>query len=169
MVKFTFKDNKAGSRFVRILREEEDGAYKDADGFVWHIRRGLDGNIVVVRSSCIKRGFEEGQRVFAREIKGIVDDRDRVINIELKATVDVDGDAREVGFTLWKDSVSDQYVLTVINGGSVFGEKSIELPEEMGIVFDSLVGEPELLLNVLEVVVSSEGFQNYVLERMRHY
>jgi hypothetical protein len=162
---------KIGKRYVRILSEKEkEGKLMDADGYVWEIKAGLDGSVVIVRNSVLKKNssvFEienDDKNFIVREIKGFVD-MDDLISVEVKTEVEIQGESCDVKFVIEKDDVTGEYNVVVRSDKDEIDGIGFTLPKEVGLVFDA-IEEPEELMNILEQVVSSEGFKNYVLAEL---
>jgi ribosomal protein S28E/S33 len=160
---------KIGKRYVRILSEKEkEGKLVDADGCVWEIKTGLDGSVVIVRNSVLKKSNsienDDNRNFIVREIKGFVD-MDDLISVEVKTEVEIEGESCDVGFVIEKDDVTGEYNVVVRSDEDEIDGIGFTLPKEVGLVFDA-IEEPEELMNILEQVVSSEGFKNYILAEL---
>jgi ribosomal protein S28E/S33 len=163
---------KIGKRYVRILSDKEkEGKLVDADGYVWEIKTGLDGSVVIVRNSVLKKNssiFEiendDSRNFIVREIKGFVD-MDDLVSVEVKTEVEIEGESCDVEFVIEKDDVTGGYNVVVRSDKDEIDGIGFTLPKEVGLVFDA-IEEPEELMNILEQVVSSEGFKNYILAEL---
>jgi hypothetical protein len=168
IIKVAFLDKKIAKKYVRVLnsKEKEGAKYKDADGFIWEIKTDMDGNVLVVRNNRFKNaGLDEDSSYFiVREIKGFVD-VDKVVCVNVKTELEVNGEVYDVEMGIERDDVTGEYNVVVKSESDEIDGLGFALPEEVGLVLDA-IEEPEVLMNVLEQVVMSEGFKNYVLSEL---
>jgi len=170
MVKLAFVKNKIGKRYVRVLNNKEKlgGKFKDEDGIVWDIKTDLDGNVIIVRNSRIKEAnydFDDRDYYFSiREIKGFVD-VDRLVAVNIKTEIEINGERCDAEISIEKDDVTGEYNVVVKSESEEIDGLGFSLPEEVGMVLDA-IDEPELLMNVLEKVIMSDSFKEYVLSEL---
>jgi hypothetical protein len=168
MVKVAFLDKRGAKKYVRVLnsKAKEGAKYKDADGFIWEIKTDMNGNVLIVRNSRFKDANidTDGKYFVVREIKGFVD-VDRVVCVNVRTELEVNGEVHDVEISIERDDVTGEYNVAVKSDSDEIDGLGFALPEEVGLVLDA-IKEPELLMNVLEQVIISEGFRDYVLSEL---
>lgn len=150
------------------------GLYKDGE-VVWELSR--EGKDWVIRKkgsgrSMYRKGYWD--RVLSRAIgeKGVLlRSAVKVLkafvsedSIEFESNIDlvVDDRVLNVNTRVNKDEVDGKYVIVI--SGEVDGEEfevSSKLPEEIGLMLDAF--EPDEVVEIIEEVVKSEDFAEYVL------
>lgn len=132
------------------------------DRYFWEVKRVGNDIVFVRRKSNIEHDIESGLfSVF--EVKAVVD-VENVLSVKTKAVINIDNEEVECEVNLVRDDVTGSYIVNVTIPGIVEDEH-IQLPEEMGVIFDS-IENPVELVSLIESVLTSEGFWKYILKQL---